>query len=295
MKFRSKKLTATDSPAIESLKKTTEEVVILPNRTEPILAGLRKYKELVYFFTWREFKLRYKEVYLGILWVVLQPLIFMLIVNYIIAQKLGGKFGGHGIPTAFLIYLGFILWTFFEPALAGTVSSFQNNQALYNKLYFPKVLPAVAEIISRLVDFAISFGLLIVLSFFFGRHIPLLMLALLPPALVVMALTAYGAGLFLGTLSIKYKDFKYIVPVLLRLLWFGSPVIWSLIILSPKIQRIFYLNPAGAVIETMRQSWYDPSAIHWKWLILPLFTMIMSLLIGIRYYKRHEREMMDFA
>src|SRR5688572_2109925 len=97
--------------------KTAEEVIIEPNRTAPILAGLRKHRELVYFFIWREFKLRYKQAHLGVLWAVLEPLLFMVLVQFIIVKRLGAKFGGDDLLSAFLIFLGFILWQVFGPSL----------------------------------------------------------------------------------------------------------------------------------------------------------------------------------
>jgi lipopolysaccharide transport system permease protein len=277
------------------MNSSTEEVIIEPNKTEPILAGLLRHKELIYFFTWREFKLRYKEATLGVLWVIFQPLLFMLLVNFIIVQRLGRDFGDGSVPSGFLIFLGFTLWQLFEPSFAGTINSFLNNQALYKKLYFPKILPAIAAMISRLLDFFIGFALLFVLGIVFGHPMTWQTLALVIPGVIMLLLTAYGGGLFLGSLNIKYRDIKQLVPFMMRILFFGTPIIWPLDVVPESWQPLFFLNPGAAVIETMRQSWYDPSSIHWNWMILPFITMTVSLILGTYVYKRTEREMVDIA
>ncbi len=271
------------------------EVVIGPNRREPVIPELIKYKELIYFFTWREFKIRYKEATLGVLWVILQPLLYMALVNFIIVQRLGRSFGDGSIPSGLLIFLGFILWQLFEPALSGTINSFLNNQGLFKKLYFPRIIPAIASIISRLVDFFIAFALLMLMGFIFGHPLPMLTYALLLPALLMLMLTGYGVGLILGSLNMWFRDIKQLVPFIMRLLFFGTPVIWPLDVVPESWQPFFFLNPAAAVIETMRQSWFDPSAIHWNWLILPFITMIVSLVVGTLLYKRVERDIVDLA
>lgn len=272
-----------------------EITVIKPNEPEPILAGLKKHRELIYFFTWREFKVRYKEATLGVIWIVLQPLLFMLLVNYIIVQKLGTRFGDGSTPNVLLIFLGLILWQLFEPAFAGTINSFLANQALFKKLYIPKVIPAIASITSRLVDFTISFILLIFLGFIFGSPVPLITYALLFPGIILLLLTAYGGGLFLGSLNVKYRDIKQAVPFIFRLLFFGTPIIWPLSKVGDSVRMFFYLNPGAAVIETMRRSWYDPNQIEWQYLWLPFVTMFAALYLGIRLYKKTERKMVDIA
>lgn len=271
-----------------------EELVIEPTNTQRIIPNLIKYRELIYFFTWREFKLRYKEASLGIFWVVFQPLLFMLLVNFIIVQRLGARFGDI-VPSGFLIFLGFTLWQLFEPSLNGTLNSFLSNQALFKKIYMPKLIPAIANILSRLVDFSIAFGLLAIVAALFGYPIPILTLTLLIPSLVLLTLTAYGAGLFLGSLNIKFRDIKQVMPFMMRLLFFGTPIIWPMSIIPEQYQPYLYLNPAGAVLETMRRSWYDPSAIKWDLLWLPLVTLIIVLTLGVYVFKKTERDMVDIA
>lgn len=272
-----------------------DEVIIEPHTTEPILAGLSKYRELIYFFTWREFKVRYKEATLGIIWIVLQPILFMLLVNFIIVQRLGTQFGDGSIPSSLLIFIGLITWQLFEPSFAGTINSFLSNQALFKKLYLPKVVPAIASMISRLVDFSIAFVVLILLGLIFGHPVPLLTVALLIPSILLLLLTAYGGGLFLGSLNIKYRDLKQAIPFMFRLLFFGSPIIWPLFKVPDLIRPYFYLNPAAAAITTLRRSWYDPSQIEWQYLWMPFVTMAVLLYIGIKVYKRSERSMVDIA
>ena len=271
-----------------------DEVIIEPKGTEKIIPSLLKYKELIYFFTWREFKVRYKEASLGILWVVLQPLLFMVLVNFIIVQRLGARFGDV-VPSGFLIFLGFVLWQLFEPSLNGTLNSFLSNQALFKKIYMPKLIPAIANILSRLVDFSIAFILLGLVALIFGYPIPLLTLALLIPGIIVMLLTAYGIGLLLGSLNMRFRDIKQVMPFMMRVLFFGTPIIWPMSIIPEKFQPILYLNPAGAVIESIRRSWYDPTAIRWGLLWLPFITMLIALALGVYVFKKTERDMVDIA
>ncbi len=270
------------------------EIVIEPKGTEPMFGGLLRYKELVYFFTWREFKIRYKETYLGVVWIVLQPLIFMAIVDFVIVQRLGARFG-DGAPDAILIFLGFTLWQFFEPCFGNTISSFLSNQSLFKKLYFPKVLPAVANIISRLIDFMIGFFVLFLLSFPMGSPMPLITALLMIPGLFLLIISGYGYGLLLGSLNIRYRDIKQLVPFIVRLMFIATPVIWPLSIVPSNWLWFFYLNPAAAIIDTMRQSWYDPAGIRWNLLGLTVIVSVVGLALGTFFYKRYERSMVDIA
>lgn len=273
----------------------TEEVVISPKGSEPILRSLLKYRELVYFFTWREFKLRYKQASLGVFWVILQPVLLMLLVDFIIVQKLGANFGNDQVPSSALIFLGLVLWQLFESSFGNTISNFINNQALFKKLYFPRLIPAIAFMISRLLDFFIAFGALLIIALVTNIPFPWFTLALLVPAITVLLLTAYGAGLFLGALNVKYRDLKQIVPFMMRVMFFGTPIIWPLSRVDIDWQWIFYLNPAGAVIESMRRSWFDASSIDWHLLWLPVVTMVICLVLGIWMYKRREKDMVDIV
>jgi lipopolysaccharide transport system permease protein len=219
----------------------------------------------------------------------------MLLVNFIIVQRLGTQYGDGSVPPYLLIFFGFILWQLFEPSFSTTISSFVSNQALFKKLYFPRLIPAISFMASRLFDFFIAFILLFIVSILLGNTMPVETILLIIPGLIMLLLTAYGAGLLLGSLNLKFRDIQQVLPFFMRILFFGTPIIWPMSVVPENLQAWFYLNPAGAVIETLRRSWYDASSISWDLMLLPFITMTVCLILGIWLYKRRERELVDIA
>lgn len=279
-------------------------VISANGKPDSILKELSDYRRLIYFFTWREFKVRYKQTALGVLWVALQPLVFMGIVQLILLRRLGADFGVEGAPAYISVFLGFVVWQFFEGSFSGTVNGFVNNQGLYQKIYFPKIIPSIAFVLSRMIDLIIGFAILIILTLVFGywagnwegfTGLHWEGFALFIPLTLLLSLTAIGAGLLLGTLNVKYRDVKQVLPFLIRIAFLSTPIFWPISIVPESIRQYMYFNPAAAAIQTFREAFYDPSQIKWSWLVYPIITMTFFLVWGIWYFRRKENEMVDIA
>ena len=268
-----------------------------------VVQDIWDYRNLVYFFTWREFKIRYKQTALGMFWVALQPLVFMGIVQLILLRRIGNDFGVEGVPSYIMVFLGFVMWQFFEGSFSGTVNGFVNSQNLYKKIYFPKIIPSVAFALSRLIDLMIGVVVLMILVLIFGYGLgwdgfdglKWQGFALFIPVTVFMAMAAIGAGLLFGTLNVRFRDVKQVMPFIIRMGFLSTPIFWPLSIMSESIQRFLYLNPAAAGIQTMREAFFDPDKIKWGWLLMPLTVMVVVLIWGIWYFKRKENSMVDIA
>ena len=256
---------------------------------------LRDFRELLFFFTWRDIKVRYKQTALGMLWVILQPLVLMGIVQMLLLKRLGNDFGAGEAPAYMMLLIGFTFWQFFEGSFANVINSFVSNSGLFGKIYFPKVLPAVSSILSRLVDFSMGIVMFILVAVVFQHDINFWGLLMLIPLLLIMGLAAFGAGLFFGTLNVCFSDLKQVLPFVIRMLFITTPIFWPLSILPVWAHPIMYLNPGTAGIQTFREAMYAPENIKWSWLLIPLATMLMSLLIGVKFFRKREKEFIDIV
>ncbi|HZG54054.1 MAG TPA: ABC transporter permease [Pyrinomonadaceae bacterium] len=210
------------------------------------LRDLWTYRELLYFLTWRDVKVRYKQTLLGAAWAVLQPLLLMLIFTFFFA-RLAGIDSGR-VPYPLFAYAGLLPWTFFANAVANGGNSLVGSTNLITKVYFPRMFIPAAAVGAGLVDLAIAFGMLIVLMIYYGveLHGGLVWL----PALVVLTtLLALGVGMLMSAFNVKYRDIRYALPFMIQVWMFASPVIYSI----PDSWRwLLALNPMTGIIEGFR-------------------------------------------
>lgn len=210
------------------------------------LRDMWAYRELLYFLTWRDVKVRYKQTLLGAAWALLQPLLLMLIFTFFFARLAGIDSGT--VPYPLFAYAGLLPWTFFANAVANGGNSLVGSTNLITKVYFPRMFIPAAAVGAGLVDFAIAFGLLVVLLIYYGVELHA-GLALLPVLVVLTTLLALGVGMLMSAFNVKYRDVRYALPFMIQVWMFASPVIYAV---PDKWRWLLSLNPMTGIIEGFR-------------------------------------------
>lgn len=266
-------------------------VVIRPSRGWiPInLKDLWVYRELLYFLTWREIKVRYKQTVLGFAWAILQPF-FMMIVFTLFFGNLA-KIPSEGIPYPLFSYAALLPWTLFAEGINRSSISMVANVNLIQKVYCPRLIMPISGILSPLVDFAIAFTILIGMMFYFG-YSPTIYVLLLPAFILLALMTSLGVGLWLSAINVKYRDVRYVIPFLTQLWLFASPVVYSSSLLPEKFRIIYGLNPMAGVIEGFRWALLGtepPGAL----IAVSVIIVVVILISGAFYFRRGEKTFAD--
>lgn len=257
------------------------------------LRDLWSYRELLYFLTWRDVKVRYKQTALGVIWAILQPLLTMLI-STLIFGRLGG-FGARtgGIPYPIFAYAGLLPWTFFSNAITTSGNSLVGSANLITKVYFPRMIIPGAAVAAGLVDFFIAFLLLIGLMLYY--QVTLTWNLLLFPALVFLtALLATGVGMWLSALNVKYRDIRFALPFIVQLWMFLSPVFYPSNVLPEKYRRIFALNPLTGIIDAYRSALFG-QPIDWTALGVSALITFVVLIYASYSFRRMEKTFADIV
>src|SRR5215470_15184177 len=213
------------------------------------LAELWAYRELLYFFVWRDVKIRYKQTAVGVLWVVLQPLLTMAVFTLFFGRL--AKLPSEGLPYPVFYFAALVPWMYFSYALQNATNVVVENQRMITKVYFPRLVLPLSSVLSGLVDFAIGFAVLIVVTLYY-HLLPGAPVALLPLFLLLAILTALGVGLWLSALNALYRDVKYVMPFLLQFWMFASPVAYPSSLVPARWRWLYGLNPMAGVIDGFR-------------------------------------------
>lgn len=251
------------------------------------------YRELFYFFTWRDVKVKYKQTTLGVIWVLLQPVLTVVIFSVFFGRAL--KIPSGGIPYPVFVFSGLLFWNAFSASLVNAGASMITNAPIIKKIYFPRLIIPLSTIISAMVDWAIAFLLFIVILIFYSLDVNWLQtIVFWPLAIVVMLIGTIGLSCFLAALNVKYRDFRYVVPFALQILLFLSPVIYPINLLYyPGLEYLLALNPMYAVIELFRYP-----ILHQMDITLVMESLAASvafLILGISYFKSTEHYFADLA
>jgi len=254
------------------------------------LAEFWRYRELLYFLTLRDIKLRYKQTALGVAWAVIQPL-FTMAVFAIFFGKLGGL-PSDGKPYALFVLVGLLPWQLFAYALTQSSNSLVNEQRLITKVYFPRLIVPVASVFSGLVDFLVTFGLVFVGMAFFG--VKPTWTAVAVPALVVFAvLAALAVGLWLSALNVRYRDVRYTIPFLTQFWMFVTPVAYPARMVPEAYRPLLGLNPMTGVVEGFRWALLGTDAPDWGMMAVSAAVVVGLLAGGLFYFRRMERTFAD--
>lgn len=255
------------------------------------LKDLWVYRELLYFLTWREIKVRYKQTVLGFAWAIIQPF-FMMIVFTLFFGNLA-KVPSEGIPYPLFNYAALLPWTLFAEGIARSSNSLVQDANLVRKIYFPRLVMPISGVLSPVVDFAIAFTILIGMMFYYG-YLPTVRILWLPAFLVLALMTALGVGLWLSALNIKYRDIRYTIPFLIQLWLFASPVVYSSSLLPQQFQLIYAINPMAGVIEGFRWALLGtepPGSL----IAVSVSIVLIILVCGIFYFRRGEKTFADMS
>lgn len=254
------------------------------------LREIWNYKELLYFFTWRDFKVRYKQTTIGVLWAIFQPFITMVIFSLFFGGLL--KIPSDNVPYPIFVYTGLLFWQFFSTSLSETSNTFISNQAIITKVYFPRLLLPLSSVSTKLVDFAIASIILVGMMIYYGYTPNLSGLFILPLLLIITFMIAVGGGLFLASINVKYRDVRYILPFFIQILLFITPVIYPSSI-AGQYSYLLALNPMMGVIQSARAALLGTSPINWLLIFISFITSLIFIVIGVVYFKKVERYFAD--
>ena len=268
-------------------------LVIRPSRgwLKLNLGEVWNYRELLYFLVWRDVKLRYKQTALGALWAILQPLM-MTAVFYVLFGRLAAlEQRVPGVPYAVYALAGLLPWTFFSNAVAASSASLVGGAQLITKVYFPRLVIPLAAVGAALVDLVVAVPVLLVLLLASGR-VPPPTAVLTPLAVVGLALAASGAGLALSALTVRYRDFRHVVPFMLQVWLFLTPVIYPVTLVPARWRLLIYLNPVAGLVDAFRSALLgtplEPSGVA-----VSLAVSLVLLAAAVLYFRRVERDFAD--
>jgi homopolymeric O-antigen transport system permease protein len=258
------------------------------------LRELWEYRELLYFLIWREVKIRYKQTALGVAWAVLQPVLTMVIFSVVF-----GRFAGmpsDGLPYPVFAYCALLPWQLFTFALTESSNSVVANQRLITKVYFPRVMMPIAAVGVGLLDFAISFVVLLGLIGFYGAFFDIGVGAALwtvPLWTLLAVMTALGVGFWLSALNVKYRDIRYTVPFLAQLWFFATPVVYPTSIVPADWRFLFALNPMVGVVDGFRWALLDTARAPEPTVLISIGAVLVLFAGGLFYFRRVERTFAD--
>jgi lipopolysaccharide transport system permease protein len=249
-----------------------------------------RYRELFYFFVWRDIKLKYKQTVLGALWAIIQPFSAMVVFTIFFGKF--AKMPSEGAPYPVFSYSALVPWTYFSSAVALAGNSLVGNSDLLTKVYFPRVAIPGASVLSGLVDFFIASIILLGLIVYY--NITLSWKLLFWPVLVIpMIFLALGLGLIFSSLNVRYRDIKYTVPFVMQMLLFITPIIYPISILPERFRRIAALNPLTGIIEAFRSTVLPNKQVDFSLLFFSVVTSLIIFIIGLIFFRKTEKSFAD--
>lgn len=254
------------------------------------LLEIWQYRELLYFLTWRDLKVRYKQTVVGVGWVLFQPFISMVVFTIFFGNF--AKMPTDGAPYPIFVFVGLIFWQFFSTSVSDISNCLLANQHIITKVYFPRILLPISLILTRFVDFLVASFILIGLMIYYGFWPSLIGLLIFPILCLVSAMAALGLGLIFASLNIKYRDVRHVLPFFIQMLMFVTPVVYSTSILG-KYGWILAFNPIGGVIKTARSEFLHSYATNWLQFGLSAVACVILFIIGWLYFRKAERYSVD--
>lgn len=255
------------------------------------LRDLWAYRDLLYFLTWRDVKVRYKQTALGATWAIIQPL-FTMLIFWLFFGRLAGM-PSDGILYPLFALAGLIPWTFFANAITNSGNSLVGSANLITKVYFPRMIIPVAAVGAGLIDLAIAFGLMVVMMIWYGVH-PTVNLLLLPALVLLTMFLAIGVGMFMSALNVKYRDIRYALPFCIQLWMFASPIIYPVTLVPQQWRWVLQLNPMVGVIDGFRASIFG-RAFDWKGLTISTVITLSVLIYSTYHFRRMEKTFADIV
>jgi lipopolysaccharide transport system permease protein len=248
------------------------------------------YRELLFFLTWRDIKVRYKQTVLGAVWAILQPVLTMVVFSIIFGRL--AKLPSEGLPYPVFTFTALLPWQLFSFALTSSSNSLIESQNLITKVFFPRLIVPIASTMAGLVDFAIAFVVLLGMMFYY-RITPQVYIWTLPLFLLLALASALAVGLWLSALNVKYRDIRYVVPFLAQFWMYATPVAYSSQLIPEQWHWLYSLNPMTGVVEGFRWALLGKSALNLPFLLLSAVVVLIFLVSGLYYFKRVESGFAD--
>ena len=266
--------------------------VIAPRKgwSLPDLGEVFRYRDLLWFFVLRDVRVRYRQTLLGTAWVVLQPLLAMAILTIVFGRLI--RVATDGIPYALFALAGLVLWTYFAQAVTAASTSFIKDTGLVEKVYFPRLVIPLSATISGLLDLAIGLLLLLALMLTLGFRPDLKVLLCIPVALLVVLLAA-GIGAMLASLAVRFRDINHLVPFLLQLGFFATPIAYPLSLVPERWQPLVGLNPMAGFVALFRWALLGSQINPWPTFAVSAITTAVILVAGLLVFRRLERSFAD--
>ncbi|MGC9365232.1 MAG: ABC transporter permease [Fidelibacterota bacterium] len=272
---------------------STETIITAPGRQSIGLSvrELVRYRDLLYFLTVKNFIIKYKQTLIGVIWAVIQPAMQMVVFSIIFGRL--AKIPSDNVPYPIFVYSALIPWTFFANSMSACNNSIINHAGLISKVYFPRLLIPLSAIGSQLIDFGISFillvGIMIYYGFPFTTH-----LVMTVPLILLTVIAAVGFGAWIAGLSGIYRDFRHIVPFLLSIWMFLTPVIYPVSLIGSRFEFLLNLNPLTGIVSGFRSAVLN-QPFQWNFLFVSLIGSMLIFIIGIGYFHRAQNRFADLV
>jgi lipopolysaccharide transport system permease protein len=268
------------------------DIIIEQGRSERnYWKDLWRFRELFYILSWRDIKVRYKQTVIGAAWAIIRPLLTMFVFAFVFGKV--AKLPSEGnAPYALMVFAGLLPWQFFSSSLTEASNSLIGNTNLITKVYFPRLIIPASAVITSFVDFAISFGLLVLMMIGY-QYTPSWQIVFLPIFLLLAFVTSFGVSLYLTALNVKYRDFRYIIPFIVQFGLYVSPVGFSSTIVPDQWRFLYACNPMVSVIDGFRWCILGEANLQWDMLAISMVVTALFLVIGIRYFRKTEKSFAD--
>ncbi len=249
-----------------------------------------EFRELLFYFVWRNVKVRYKQTVLGASWAVLQPLLTMLVLSVVVGRI--AALQSNGVPYPLFAYAALVVWTFFTGALSQATQSVVEQQSMITRVYFPRILLPLSGVLAAIVDMIFSVPVLVALMLYY-RVAPSRAVWTLPVFLVLAAASALGVGLWLSALNVRYRDVRYAIPFLIQLWFLATPVMYSSSILPQRWRFVSGINPMAGVVEGFRWGLFGASQPPGRLILVSIAIIIVAIVSGFFYFRKMEPTFAD--
>jgi lipopolysaccharide transport system permease protein len=270
----------------------SHETIIRPPRgwVSLELRDLWEYRELMFFFIWRDIKVRYKQTALGATWAIIQPFFTMVVFSIFFGWL--ARIPSDGVPYPVFAYTALVPWTYFANALAQASNSLVEHERMITKVYFPRLLIPMAPVLAGLVDFVIAFSILIAIMLWYGL-VPASAIWTVPLFVLMAAITALSVSLWLAALNVQYRDVRYVVPFLIQFWLFATPIAYPSSLIPEQWRPLYGLNPMAGVVEGFRWALLGQAEAPNALLLVSVLTVVVVLIGGMYYFRRMEETFAD--
>jgi lipopolysaccharide transport system permease protein len=256
------------------------------------LTELWEYRELIYFLVWRDVKVRYKQTVLGVAWAIIQPVATMVIFSLFFGRL--AKIPSDGVPYPIFNLVGLVPWNLFSNGLSHVSNSLVDSSNLIKKVYFPRLAVPIGALLSGIVDFALTFVLLLIMMFHYGLR-PTSNVLFFPLFILLALVTCLGAGLWLSALNVQYRDVRYVVPFMIQLWLFATPIVYPSSLLAEPWRTIYGINPMVGVIEGSRWALLGTKTGPGPMIVVSSLAAIALLISGAFFFRKTERTFADIV